>query len=86
MSEPSPQRVITELSRQFYEQGWATGTGGGISVRQGGRVYMAPSGVQKERIAEDDIAGSDETDPALMGAPGAMPFNSGTLNNGNRTV
>ena len=55
MSEPSPQRVITELSRQFYEQGWATGTGGGISVRQNGRVYMAPSGVQKERIAEDDI-------------------------------
>jgi methylthioribulose-1-phosphate dehydratase len=52
---PPPQRVITELSRQFYEQGWATGTGGGISVRQGGRVYMAPSGVQKERIAEDDI-------------------------------
>lgn len=55
MSEPSPQRVITELSRQFYEQGWATGTGGGISVRHDGRVYMAPSGVQKERIAEDDI-------------------------------
>ena len=55
MSEPTPQRVITELSRQFYEQGWATGTGGGISVRHDGRVYMAPSGVQKERIAEDDI-------------------------------
>ena len=55
MSEPTPQRVITELSRQFYEQGWATGTGGGISVRHNGRVYMAPSGVQKERIAEDDI-------------------------------
>ena len=41
---------------------------------------------EADRIAEDDIAGSDETDPALMGAPGAMPFNSGTLNNGNRTV
>ena len=39
---------------------------------------------EADRIAEDDIAGSDETDPALMGAPGGMPFNSGTLNNGNR--
>lgn len=55
--EMTPQRVIVDLCRQFYQQGWATGTGGGISVRERekGRVYMAPSGVQKERIAEEDI-------------------------------
>ena len=35
--------------------GWATGTGGGFSVRDGERVYMAPSGVQKERLQEDDV-------------------------------
>jgi methylthioribulose-1-phosphate dehydratase len=51
----TPQRIIVELCRQFYGMGWCTGTGGGISVRQDGRIYMAPSGVQKERIAEDDI-------------------------------
>lgn len=58
--EMKPQRVIVELCRQFYQQGWATGTGGGISVRENGRVYMAPSGVQKERIAEEDIFVLDE--------------------------
>lgn len=41
---------------------------------------------EADRIAEDDIAGSDETDPALMGAPGATPNNSGMLTNGNRTL
>jgi methylthioribulose-1-phosphate dehydratase len=58
--EMKPQRVIADLCRQFYHQGWATGTGGGISVRENGRVYMAPSGVQKERIEEDDIFVLDE--------------------------
>jgi methylthioribulose-1-phosphate dehydratase len=56
----TPQRVIVELCRQFYGMGWCTGTGGGISLRQDGRIYMAPSGVQKERIAEDDIFVLDE--------------------------
>ena len=55
MQPPSPRSVIVELSRQFYAQGWATGTGGGISLREGSRVFMAPSGVQKERIQEEDI-------------------------------
>jgi methylthioribulose-1-phosphate dehydratase len=58
--EMKPQRVIADLCRQFYHQGWATGTGGGISVRENGRVYMAPSGVQKERIDEDDVFVLDE--------------------------
>jgi methylthioribulose-1-phosphate dehydratase len=56
----TPQRIIVELCRQFYGMGWCTGTGGDISVRQDGRIYMAPSGVQKERIAEDEIFELDE--------------------------
>lgn len=40
---------------------------------------------EADRIAEDDIAGSDETDPALMGATGVMPI-SGTLDNGSGTL
>jgi methylthioribulose-1-phosphate dehydratase len=63
--EMKPQRVIADLCRQFYHQGWATGTGGGISVRENGRVYMAPSGVQKERIEEDDIFVLDEQGEVL---------------------
>jgi methylthioribulose-1-phosphate dehydratase len=62
--------VIVELCRQFYDLGWVTGTGGGISIREGGRVYMAPSGVQKERIAEEDIYVMDETGRILAGPSG----------------
>jgi methylthioribulose-1-phosphate dehydratase len=53
--ELSPRALVVELCKQFYAQGWVSGTGGGISIRQGGKVYLAPSGVQKERIAEEDL-------------------------------
>ena len=41
---------------------------------------------EADRIAEDDIAGSDETDPALAGLTGGMPNNSGMLTNGSGTL
>jgi methylthioribulose-1-phosphate dehydratase len=65
--ESSPKHMIVELCRQMYGLGWATGTGGGISIRKDGRVYMAPSGVQKERIAEADIYELDEAGNVLAG-------------------
>src|SRR5258706_3209969 len=49
------RELICELCRHFYEWGWATGTGGGISIRSGDKIYMAPSGVQKEKLEPDDI-------------------------------
>lgn len=49
------RNLICELCRNFYAKGWASGTGGGISVREGDKIYMAPSGVQKERLQPDDI-------------------------------
>ncbi len=50
-----PRDIIVELCKQFYLQGWVSGTGGGISIRQGDDVFMAPSGVQKERLQPDDM-------------------------------
>ena len=48
--------LIAELCGLFYNQGWVGGTGGGISVKAGdGTIVMAPSGVQKERMKEDDM-------------------------------
>ncbi|MBX7081779.1 MAG: methylthioribulose 1-phosphate dehydratase [Nannocystaceae bacterium] len=47
--------LICALCRQFYGLGWVSGTGGGISIREGDAIYMAPSGVQKERIAPQDV-------------------------------
>lgn len=55
MENARPQQIIVDLCRRFYDLGWATGTGGGISVREGDRVFMAPSGVQKERIDPADV-------------------------------
>lgn len=68
----TPQRVIVDLCRQFYGMGWCTGTGGGISVRQDGRIYMAPSGVQKERIGEDDIFELDEQGQVIRAPLGKL--------------
>jgi len=62
MRYPSePRDIIVELCQQFYTQGWVSGTGGGISVRRDGRIYIAPSGVQKERLEPHDIFVVDES-------------------------
>ncbi len=47
--------LICELARQFYDLGWVTGTGGGICIREGDRVTIAPSGVQKERMSPEQM-------------------------------
>ncbi len=47
--------LICELCRQFYDLGWVSGTGGGISIKGEAGIFMAPSGVQKERIAPADV-------------------------------
>ncbi len=55
LSEQQARELLVELCHQFYHQGWVTGTGGGISVRLGDRIIMAPSGVQKERMLPSDM-------------------------------
>lgn len=49
------RELVCELCRQFFDAGWVTGTGGSISIRYGNRIYMTPSGVQKERILPDEL-------------------------------
>lgn len=50
-----PRKLIPKLCNHFYHLGWASGTGGGLSIRQNGKIYCAPSGVQKERIMPEDM-------------------------------
>ncbi|MEQ8353563.1 MAG: methylthioribulose 1-phosphate dehydratase [Leptospiraceae bacterium] len=52
--EKDPRQIISEMCQNFYRQGWVSGTGGGISIRRDDRVYMAPSGVEKEKIRPED--------------------------------
>lgn len=47
--------LICEMCRNFYNQGWVSGTGGGISMKVGDYIVMAPSGVQKERMQPEDM-------------------------------
>lgn len=51
----SSSSLICDLARQFYDLGWVTGTGGGICIREGDQVIIAPSGVQKERMTPDQM-------------------------------
>jgi|GEM_PF-300366 len=66
----NPRLLITELCRDFYRLGWASGTGGGISLRDEERIYVAPSGVQKERLSPEDIFVIDEDGEVLEAAKG----------------
>lgn len=50
-----PATLICELAQSFYALGWVSGTGGGICVRDGDRVVVAPSGVQKERMRPEQM-------------------------------
>jgi methylthioribulose-1-phosphate dehydratase len=47
--------LIPELLRLFYSLDWVTGTGGGISIKLKDDIYIAPSGVHKERVQSQDL-------------------------------
>jgi methylthioribulose-1-phosphate dehydratase len=50
-----PKVVIPEMGRLMYNLGWATGTGGSLSMRYQGKIYISPSGVMKEKIRSDEL-------------------------------
>ncbi|MCO4763550.1 MAG: methylthioribulose 1-phosphate dehydratase [Myxococcales bacterium] len=68
LGQPSVRERICELCRLFYNFGWASGTGGGIALREGNTLYMAPSGVEKERLQPQDIFELD-LDGSITQAP-----------------
>ena len=51
--------LIAQLCEKFYTFGWASGTAGGVSIRVSSgddyRVFVTPSGIQKEDMIGDDI-------------------------------
>ncbi len=61
------RELVSELCASFYTLGWVTGTGGSISVKHGNRIFMAPSGVQKERMQPQDIFVLDSTGQQVGG-------------------
>ncbi|EWM22579.1 Enolase-phosphatase E1 [Nannochloropsis gaditana] len=70
------RQLIVDLCRQFYDLGWVTGTGGSISIREGNRVFMTPSGVQKERILPEELYILDMRGNHLYVPPESQPGRS----------
>lgn len=68
MTGNDPRALICELARTFYDLGWASGTGGGICIREGDQVIVAPSGVQKERMQPDQMF-TLALDGSVLGRP-----------------
>jgi methylthioribulose-1-phosphate dehydratase len=64
-----PRARLAELCRHLYGLGWVSGTGGGMSLRQHERVFVAPSGVQKERIRPEDVFVLDAGTGAVLERP-----------------
>ncbi|CAI5759849.1 unnamed protein product [Candida verbasci] len=72
-----PANLICELCRLFYDNNWVTGTGGGISIRDVDNnpnlVYIAPSGVQKERIKPWEMFLVELPDEKVLRSPNDIP-------------
>ncbi|KAJ1920864.1 Methylthioribulose-1-phosphate dehydratase [Tieghemiomyces parasiticus] len=66
-----PSQLIPELCQLFYQLGWTTGTGGGVSIRVDNLVYIAPSGIQKERIIPLDLFVMELSTSRVLRAPPA---------------
>ncbi|OMJ20589.1 Methylthioribulose-1-phosphate dehydratase [Smittium culicis] len=56
-----PANLIPSLCQQFYHLGWVTGTGE--------LVYIAPSGVQKERMVPTDMFVMEKISQKLLRSP-----------------
>ncbi|CAH2351585.1 methylthioribulose-1-phosphate dehydratase [[Candida] railenensis] len=73
-----PANLICELCRLFYDNNWVTGTGGGISIRDTkgenpNLVYIAPSGIQKEKLQPWEMFVAELPDEKLLRTPNDCP-------------
>ena len=56
MSDRETRALLCELLRAFHDKGWASGTGGGIcGPADDGNLFLAPTGVHKERVKPEDL-------------------------------
>jgi len=56
VTDEQTKELLCELLRVFYDKGWVSGTGGGIcGPTEDGNMFLAPTGVHKERIQPPDF-------------------------------
>ena len=56
------------LSKHFFDLGWMRGTGGGLCLRDGNHVVIAPSGKHKDLLTPSELFVFD-TDGTVVEAP-----------------
>ena len=74
MSDRQTKELLCELLRIFYDKGWVSGTGGGIcGPTDDGNLFLAPTGVHKERVQPDDFFVVSPVDGGVV-VPAVDPF------------
>lgn len=70
VSDRATKELLCELLRLSYVKGWVSGTGGGIcGPTDDGKMFLAPTGVHKERIQPDDFFVIDPSDCSVVASP-----------------
>jgi len=68
--EKNMRELIREFLGLFYNNGWVTGTGGGICASlDETNVLIAPTGVHKERVLPEELFVVDRTNGKVVRAP-----------------
>ena len=69
-AERATRQLLVELLGVFYAKGWVSGTGGGIcGPADDGGLLLAPTGVHKERVRQDDFFTVDPADGRVIRTP-----------------
>ena len=83
LSDTDTKVLLCELLRGFYARGWVSGTGGGIcGPTEDGNLFLAPTGVHKERVRPEDffvVAPSDGRVLREPQTPGLRPSECNTI-------
>jgi methylthioribulose-1-phosphate dehydratase len=69
-NEKETRLLVCEFLRLFYNNGWVTGTGGGICASLATDQFLiAPTGVHKERVFPDDLFVVNSQNGEILRAP-----------------
>jgi ribulose-5-phosphate 4-epimerase/fuculose-1-phosphate aldolase len=70
LTDSETKRLLCELLVAFHARGWASGTGGGIcGPTADGNLFLAPTGVHKERVRPEDFFVVSPADGRILAQP-----------------
>ena len=83
LSDADTKALLCELLQGFYTRGWVSGTGGGIcGPTEDGNLFLAPTGVHKERVRPEDFFVVSPDDGRVLRepeTPGLRPSECNTI-------